>query len=160
MEKEKASNAEHLHNLGSQGTKYEYDGPDKSQLETFKYVGRNILQLVGFQTDEFTSLCPKTGQPDFASIDIAYVPRDLGVESKSLKLYLFRYRNHGSFHEDCMSKIAGDLVETLDPKYLRVVGDFTRRGGIAIKPMSEYVAEDYERPTDLVAQYDGYKFER
>lgn len=159
-EKAPASNAEHLQNLGSQDTTYEYDGPEASQLETFAYVGRNVLQVVGFKTDEFTSLCPKTGQPDFASVDIAYVPRELGVESKSLKLYLFRYRNHGSFHEDCMNKVAEDLVEVLDPKWLRVVGDFTKRGGIAIKPISEYVAEGEERPSALIAQYDGYPFQR
>lgn len=154
------SNAEHLEHLGSNQTVYEYDDPTKQQLETFEYVGNGILQLVGFKTDEFSSLCPKTGQPDFASLDIAYVPRALGVESKSLKLYLFRYRNHGSFHEDCMSKIARDLVDTINPFYLRVIGDFTKRGGIAIKPISEYVADDYERPTELLQQYDSYNFGR
>lgn len=154
------SQAEHLQNLGSQNTKYEYDGPEASQLETFEYDSKNIRQIVGFKTDEFTSLCPKTGQPDFASIDITYVPRKLGVESKSLKLYLFRFRNHGAFHEDCMNTIAEDLVSVLDPLYLRVVGDFTKRGGIAIKPISEYTAEDYKRPKGLISQYDGYPFER
>lgn len=154
------SNAEHLQNLGSNETVYEYDEPSKEQLETFAYLGKRIIQIVGFKTDEFTSLCPKTGQPDFASLDIAYIPRELGVESKSLKLYLFRYRNHGSFHEDCMNKIAEDLVDTLDPKWLRVVGDFTKRGGIAIKPISEYVAEDYQRPIELINQYDDYGYTR
>lgn len=154
------SQSEHLKNLGSQNTKYEYDGPEASQLETFEYDSKNIKQIVGFKTDEFTSLCPKTGQPDFASIDITYVPRSLGVESKSLKLYLFRFRNHGAFHEDCMNTIAEDLVSVLNPLYLRVVGDFTKRGGIAIKPISEYVAEDYKRPKGLIKQYDGYPFER
>ena len=153
------SNAEHLEQLGGD-TNYEYDNPEANQLETFEYVGKSAIQLVGFQTDEFTSLCPKTAQPDFASLDIAYIPRELGVESKSLKLYLFRYRNHGSFHEDCMSKIADDLVETIDPKYLRVIGDFTRRGGIAIKPVTEYIADDAERPTDLLEQYDRFNWTR
>ena len=162
------SNAEHLKNLGSQDTKYEYDEPLASQLETFEYDGKDIIQVVGFKTDEFTSLCPKTGQPDFASIDIAYIPNKLGVESKSLKLYLFRYRNHGSFHEDCVNKIATDLMVVLDPKYIRVVGDFTKRGGIAIKPMSEYVPEALRGASkdtvsnyrQLVQQYDIYRFER
>ena len=154
------SHAEHLQNLGSQNTKYEYDDPDASQFETFPYVEYNgIDQVVGFKTDEFTSLCPKTGQPDFASIDIVYVPDKLGVESKSLKLYLFRFRNHGGFHEDCVNKIANDLVSVLDPKYLRVIGDFTKRGGIAIKPVSEYVRDGFDK-SDLVAQYDIYRFER
>lgn len=157
---DKMSDAEHLKNLGSQGTVYEYEHPEASQLETFEYVRTGIMQLVGFKTDEFTSLCPKTGQPDFASIDIAYVPDKFGVESKSLKLYLFRFRDHGSFHEDCMSQIASDLVERLNPFYLRVIGDFTKRGGIAIKPVSEYIKTGTERLTELVQQYDSYRFER
>ncbi|WP_438979923.1 preQ(1) synthase [Polynucleobacter sp.] len=152
------SDSNKLKNLGSQKTKYEYDHPESDQLETFHYDNRLPDQLVGFQTDEFTSLCPKTGQPDFASIDILYMPQDLGVESKSLKLYLFRYRNHGSFHEDCINKIAMDLIEVLNPKYLRVIGDFTKRGGIAIKPVSEYAPEG--RPQELVAQYDNYSWRR
>jgi len=101
-----------------------------------------------------------TGQPDFASIDICYIPNKLGVESKSLKLYLFRFRNHGSFHEDCINTIAEDLVKILDPLYLRVIGDFTRRGGISIKPISEYIKDGYECPMSLLAQYDGYQFKR
>lgn len=157
------SNADHLEHLGSQDTKYEYNDPDASQLETFPYVDyKGIDQVVGFKTDEFTSLCPKTGQPDFASIDIVYVPDELGVESKSLKLYLFRFRNHGGFHEDCVNKIANDLVSVLKPKYLRIIGDFTKRGGIAIKPVSEYVQPDRIKNEyqALVTQYDIYRFER
>lgn len=154
------SQAGHLKNLGSQDTKYEYNGPDASQLEVFDYESKSISQLVGFKTDEFTSLCPKTGQPDFADIDIVYQPNKLGVESKSLKLYLFRYRNHGSFHEDCINKMAEDLIAVLNPKYLRVVGDFTRRGGIAIKPVSEYVEPGTTRPTEMIEQYDRLQFNR
>lgn len=154
------SNAKHLKNLGSQKTQYEYDMPDSSQLEVFDYEAKKIKQIVGFKSDEFTSLCPKTGQPDFASIDIAYIPDKLGVESKSLKLYLFRFRNHGSFHEDCMNKIAEDLVKVLDPLWLRVVGDFTRRGGIAIKPISIYTKEGYNIDESVIRQYDGFKFDR
>jgi 7-cyano-7-deazaguanine reductase len=158
------SHTETLTQLGSRGTTYTFDNPDASQLEVFLYVKYPKLgalgQIVGFKTDEFTSICPKTGQPDFASLDIAYIPRDLGVESKSLKLYLFRYRNHGSFHEDCINKIASDLLDVLDPLYLRVIGDFTKRGGIAIKPITEYVASDAEYPAKQIATYDGYRFER
>ena len=154
------SNAQHLKNLGSQKTQYEYDRPDYTQLETFPYEAGAIRQVVGFKTDEFTSLCPKTGQPDFASIDIAYIPDELGVESKSLKLYLFRYRNHGSFHEDCMNKIAEDLVKVLNPLWLRVVGDFTRRGGIAIKPISIYTKEGYTLDESMIRQYDTFNFTR
>lgn len=149
------SHAEHLQNLGSQNTTYEYDHPEATQLETFPYESET-RQIVGFKTDEFTSLCPKTGQPDFANIDICYVPDKLGVESKSLKLYLFRYRNHGSFHEDCISKICTDLTSAIKPLYIRVIGDFTRRGGISIKPISEAG----ERPEGILEQYDRFDWKR
>lgn len=129
------SNAQELKSLGSD-TKYTFDNPSADILESFPYVDAGTPQVVTFITDEFTSLCPKTSQPDFASIHITYVPKRLGVESKSLKLYLFSYRNHGSFHEDCVSQIARDIFSVVDPQYLRVVGDFTKRGGIAIKPVT------------------------
>ncbi len=87
-----------------------------------------------FICTEFTSLCPKTGQPDFARIFINYIADEWMVESKSLKLYLFSFRNHGDFHEDCVQKICNDLVKLLKPRYLEVVGEFTPRGGIAIYP--------------------------
>ena len=83
---------------------------------------------------EFTSLCPKTGQPDFAKIFINYIADKKMVESKSLKIYLFSFRNHGDFHEDCVAKIAQDLFTLMKPKYIEVMGDFTPRGGIAIFP--------------------------
>lgn len=156
------SNAEHLQHLGSQETTYEQDNPLAEHLEVFEYENQGDYQMVGFKTDEFTSLCPKTGQPDFANIDIAYVPRKLGVESKSLKLYLFRYRNHGSFHEDVIAKIARDIQERVEPYYIRVIGDFTRRGGIAIKPMSELIADDAneDKVAHLIMQYDNYDWQR
>ena len=91
-----------------------------------------------FDCPEFTSLCPKTGQPDFGHIIINYIPRTLMVESKSLKLYLFSFRNHGDFHEDCVNMIMKDLVRLMDPKYLEVIGLFKPRGGISIKPFANY----------------------
>ena len=87
---------------------------------------------------EFTSLCPKTGQPDFARIIINYIPREDMVESKSLKLYLFSFRNHGDFHEDCVNIIMKDLVRLMNPRYLEVIGIFTPRGGISIYPFANY----------------------
>ena len=118
-------------------------------LETFvnKHPGREYL--VTFTCPEFTSLCPKTGQPDFAKILITYIPREKMVESKSLKLYLFSFRNHGDFHEDCVNIILNDLVSLMDPKYIEVKGIFTPRGGIAIHPFANWGDEDH---TDLVAQ--------
>lgn len=105
-------------------------------LETFvnKHPGREYL--VTFLCPEFTSLCPKTGQPDFAKIIISYIPRVKMVESKSLKLYLFSFRNHGDFHEDCVNIILNDLVKLMDPRYIEVKGIFTSRGGIAIHPFA------------------------
>ena len=85
-----------------------------------------------------TSLCPITGQPDFAEIRICYVPDVKMVESKSLKLYLFSFRNHGDFHEDCVNIIMKDLIKLMDPKYIEVTGLFTPRGGISIYPYANY----------------------
>ena len=87
---------------------------------------------------EFTSLCPITGQPDFAEIRISYLPDVKMVESKSLKLYLFSFRNHGDFHEDCVNIIMKDLIKLMDPKYIEVTGIFTPRGGISIYPYCNY----------------------
>ena len=98
-------------------------------LETFvnKHPGNDYW--VRFNCPEFTSLCPITGQPDFAEIRISYIPDVKMVESKSLKLYLFSFRNHGDFHEDCVNIIMKDLIKLMDPKYIEVTGIFTPRGG-------------------------------
>ena len=98
----------------------------------------NILATTIGCSPEFTSLCPITGQPDFAEIKIAYIPAERMVESKSLKLYLFSFRNHGDFHEDCVNIILKDLVALMQPKYIEVVGLFTPRGGISIYPYANY----------------------
>lgn len=154
------SDTKNLTSLGSNETTYEYDGPAASQLETFEYEQHQGSQVVSFITDEFTSLCPKTGQPDFASINIAYIPDKLGIESKSLKLYLFRFRNHGSFHEDCMGQILDDIITAANPKWIRVYGDFTKRGGIAIKPVSESKQVNYNPPYDLIDAATRYQYQR
>lgn len=104
--------------------------PDISIFETFKNSNPQRDYWITFETDEFTSLCPITGQPDFARITIEYVPDQLCVESKSLKLFLFSFRNEGSFYEDVTNRIYSDLFELLKPRRLIVVGDFTARGGI------------------------------
>ena len=107
-------------------------------LETFanKHPGNDYW--VKFNCPEFTSLCPITGQPDFAEIVIRYIPDVKMVESKSLKLYLFSFRNHGDFHEDCVNIIMKDLISLMDPKYIEVTGLFTPRGGISIHPYANY----------------------
>ncbi len=113
-------------------------------LETFVNKHPGVEYLVTFRCPEFTSLCPKTGQPDFATIIINYIPRERMVESKSLKLYLFSFRNHGDFHEDCVNIIKNDLVRLMDPRYLEVKGIFTPRGGIAIHPFANYGDADHQ----------------
>ena len=107
-------------------------------LETFVNKHPDNDYWVQFNCPEFTSLCPITGQPDFAEIKIMYIPGERMVESKSLKLYLFSFRNHGDFHEDCVNTIMKDLVKLMQPKYIEVVGLFTPRGGISIYPYTNY----------------------
>lgn len=122
-------------NLKLLGKKTEYKRDYAPEvLETF--VNRHMENdyFVKFNCPEFTSLCPITGQPDFATIYISYIPDELMVESKSLKLYLFSFRNHGDFHEDCVNKIMKDLVSLMNPRYIEVWGKFTPRGGISIDP--------------------------
>lgn len=104
--------------------------PDASILETFRNSNTQRDYWIQFETDEFTSLCPITGQPDFARITIEYIPDQVCVESKSLKLFLFSFRNEGSFYEDVTNRIYTDLFELLKPRQLIVTGDFTARGGI------------------------------
>ena len=128
---------EGLTKLGSQGTEYKTDY-DPSLLETFSNKHPENDYFVKFNCPEFTSLCPITGQPDFATIYISYVPGQIMVESKSLKLYLFSYRNHGDFHEDCVNKIMKDLIKLMDPKYIEVTGKFLPRGGLSIDPYCNY----------------------
>ena len=123
--------------LGNQGTKYPMDYAPE-MLETFVNKHQDTDYFVKFNCPEFTSLCPLTGQPDFATIYISYVPDVKMVESKSLKLYLFSFRNHGDFHEDCINIIMKDLVKLMDPKYIEVWGKFTPRGGISIDPYTNY----------------------
>ena len=107
-------------------------------LETFENKHPDNDYWVQFNCPEFTSLCPITGQPDFAEIKIMYIPAMRMVESKSLKLYLFSFRNNGDFHEDCVNIIMKDLVKLMAPKYIEVVGLFTPRGGISIYPYANY----------------------
>ena len=107
-------------------------------LETFENQHPDHDYWVRFNCPEFTTLCPITGQPDFAELRISYIPDRRMVESKSLKLYLHSFRNHGDFHEDCINIIMRDLVKLMDPKYLEVTGFFVPRGGISIYPYANY----------------------
>ena len=125
-----------LKQLGKQ-IEYTFDY-NKKLLETFENKHSNRDYFMKFNCPEFTSLCRITGQPDFAKIYISYIPNNKMVESKSLKLYLFSFRNHGGFHEDCVNTILNDLVELMEPRYIEVWGKFTPRGGISIDPYVNY----------------------
>lgn len=123
--------------LGNQHTQY-LQSYAPEVLEAFDNKHPDNDYFVKFNCPEFTSLCPMTGQPDFAAIYIAYIPDKKLVESKSLKLYLFSYRNFGEFHEDCVNRIMKDLITLLAPKYIEVWGRFLPRGGISIDPYANY----------------------
>ena len=136
-----------LKSLGSAKTKYVYEGADATLLESFPNpmpdFNSNSESEIEIVAPEFTSLCPKTGQPDFATIVVRYQPNKLCVESKSWKLYLGSFRNAKDFHETCVTRIAKDLVELLDPIFLVVEGQFTPRGGIKFWPIIRYTKKTY-----------------
>ena len=145
--------------LGQSATKYADDYAPEV-LEVFENKHPENEYIVTFVCPEFTSLCPKTGQPDFAKIIIQYIPREKMVESKSLKLYLFSFRNHGDFHEDCVNIIMKDLWKLMNPRYIEVKGLFTPRGGIAIHPFANMGDDDHQQLVDarrLEALQDGLK---
>lgn len=121
--------------LGENNTAYTFDY-SPNLLEAFDNKNPHHVAWTTFICTEFTSLCPKTGQPDFAKVFINYIADKKMIESKSLKLYLFSFRNHGDFHEDCIQTICNDLVKLMKPKYIEVIGEFTPRGGIAIFPFA------------------------
>ena len=131
--------------------------PDQAVLERVPNPQSGIDYLVRFTAPEFTSLCPMTGQPDFAHLVIDYVPDEWLVESKSLKLFLTAFRNHGAFHEDCTIAIAKRLVDELAPKWLRIGGYWYPRGGIPIDVFWQAGAppEGLWLPDQGVAPYRG-----
>ena len=149
---------EGLQSLGSP-TQYSMDYAPEV-LETFENKHPENDYWVRFNCPEFTSLCPITGQPDFAEIRIAYVPAERMVESKSLKLYLFSFRNHGDFHEDCINIILKDLVRLMNPKYIEVVGLFTPRGGISIYPYANYGMPDTKYELMAQQRFETYDIQR
>jgi len=125
------------HRLGSSMTQYDTQYSPKL-LEAFDNKNPGSIAWTSFVCTEFTSLCPKTGQPDFAKVFINYIADKKMIESKSLKLYFFSFRNHGDFHEDCVETICQDIAKLIKPHYLEVIGEFTPRGGIAIFPYTQH----------------------
>lgn len=146
------SNTAHL-GSGTSGFESITKPADAGLLQVFpnKMPPGSVIQLGGFDDPkEFTSLCPKTGQPDFGRIVVRYWPRDCCIESKSWKLYLGSYRNESSFHEECVSQIMRDLVSAADPWRCEVEGQFTPRGGISINPKTVFQKAPEDLPKDLV----------
>ena len=144
--------------LGAEAKYYDNYAPEV--LETFENMHPDNDYWVRFNCPEFTTLCPITGQPDFAEIRIMYIPDKRMVESKSLKLYLFSFRSHGDFHEDCVNVIMKDLIRLMDPKYIEVIGLFLPRGGISIYTFANYgrPATKYERLAEK--RFSEVSFER
>ncbi len=124
-----------MNDLKHLGGETEYKFEYRSDLlDAFDNKHPDNDYFVKFNCPEFTTLCPITGQPDFATIYLSYIPDKKLVESKSLKLYLFSFRNHGAYHEDCVNTIMKDLIELMDPSYIEVWGKFLPRGGLSIDP--------------------------
>ena len=119
-------------------TQYQLDKPNCELLFAINNPHLDFDYSIRFTCPEFTSLCPITSQPDFAHLVLDYVPNNFIIESKSLKMYLFSYRNHGSFHESCTVQIAKDLLAILQPKWLRLSGYWFPRGGIPIDVFFQY----------------------
>lgn len=132
---------DHLKQLGSKTTNYKFDIPAPEVLETFPNQYPHREYKIQFDCPEFSSLCPLTKQPDFGKIQILYIPDKKCIETKSLKLYLFSYRNHGTFMETLVNEILENLVAICDPKKMQVVGIFNVRGGIKISVEAEYEKE-------------------
>ena len=145
-------------NLQALGRKSEIPGTYAPEvLEAFENQHPERDYWVELLCPEFTSLCPITGQPDFAEIRIRYIPDRRMVESKSLKLYLFSFRNHGDFHEDCVNIILNDLIRLMDPRYIEVVGLFVPRGGIAIHPYANHGQPGTRFERMAADRLDAYK---
>ncbi len=137
-------------------TTYQFDKVDKKILEKVKNPHQDVDYAISFSCPEFTSICPITSQPDFAHLVIDYIPDESIVESKSLKLYLFSYRNCGAFHEDCTVQIAKDIIACVQPKWLRIGGYWYPRGGIPI----DVFFESGKKPDGVFVrdhQVAGYK---
>lgn len=139
-----------LTKLGNQKTKYPKK-PSIKILETFRNE-HNLPFVAPFECFEFSSLCPKTGQPDESTIYINYIPHKECVESKSLKLYLFSFRNTGQFMEDITNRICNDLIKVLDPLYIEVYAKFNSRGGIFLRPYVRKYHEMFDMKNILIQQ--------
>ena len=124
--------------------------PENVVLETFENPNPARDYIIRIETPEFTCLCPKTGQPDFATIKLEYVPADRCIELKALKLYYWSYRDQGAFHEAVTNRILEDLVAVLEPRYLRVTADFNVRGGVYTDVVVEHTKTNWSPSASLI----------
>ncbi|MBT4836518.1 MAG: NADPH-dependent 7-cyano-7-deazaguanine reductase QueF [Methylococcales bacterium] len=115
------------------------------QLETFDNPNSDRDYTIRISIPEFTCLCPKTGQPDFATIDLEYIPDQSCIELKALKLYIWSFRNEGAFHEAVTNQMLDDFVKTCQPRFMRVTADFNVRGGIYTKVIADYKKPDWKQ---------------
>lgn len=130
-------NTTSLTQLGSAKTKYTYDNPTPNLLEAFENQYPKRDYVIEFVFSEFSSLCPQTGQPDFATIKVQYMPNKLCIETKSLKLYFLAFRQYGSFMETITNKILEDCVSVCDPRWIKIIANFNARGGTLINVEAE-----------------------
>jgi len=134
----KQDNTSNLTQLGSRETKYNYEGADGNLLETFENQFPHRDYKTAFVFNEFTSLCPKTGQPDFATVTVEYIADKLCIETKSLKLYFLSFRQHGAFMETITNQILEDCVKACQPRWMKITSNFNARGGTLINVEAEY----------------------
>jgi 7-cyano-7-deazaguanine reductase len=134
-----------IEKLGKGGTKYDYDEPSVDIFETFENTAKSRPYVITLDVPEWTGKCPVTNQPDFAHITIQYIPRDRCIETKSLKLYVFAYRNYGCFMESTTNRFVDDIVAACDPNWVKVIGRFNSRGGITLDVEAEYTREGFKR---------------
>ena len=153
------SDTKNLTKLGSQKTDYQFDQPRPELLETFENQHQDSSYIIPIEYIRFTSLCPKTKQPDGADIYINYIPNKKCVESKSLKLYMFSYRNSGSFMEDITNTILKDLIKLLDPQYIEVYAKFISRGDIYLRPFANHYKKGVNKTivNELLDRYYSQK---
>jgi 7-cyano-7-deazaguanine reductase len=133
--------------------RFDTEGSDaiaRQQLATFPYEYQGKLIRLELETDEFTSVCPWSGLPDFGTLRVEYIPDALCIELKSFKYYLFSYRNVGIYYEHLTNRILQDLVDVCQPLYMRIVGDFKERGGIATRARVEYRRAGWVMPEPLL----------
>jgi 7-cyano-7-deazaguanine reductase len=140
--------------FGKSVEKFAFNRPNSKILKTFRNRYPNRDYIVNMKIREFTCLCPLTGQPDFATIHVTYIPNQKCIESKSLKLYIFSFRNFEVFHEDCVNRILDDCVGASEPRWMQVTGKFSARGGISFTLVVEYVKPGFA----LSSHFEGLNF--